>query len=233
MSIAEKLTTIAENEQKVYNAGYEKGKAEGGGGGETEDWWGLFQNYGNRTNYQYAFAETVFEVINPTYGFENLTYAANMFNACKAEEIVIYNTKTSTWNYTFYNCANLLRIKGHIAVTSNTNVQYMCRACKKLKEFESLDISKLTTSNTHFAEAFSLCEALEEIRFTGTIPCNVKFSYSPNLSHDSLMSIINALADYSEDTSGTSHKATLGSTNIAKLSTEEIQLIEDKGWTYA
>ena len=32
MSIAEKLAQIAENEQKVYNAGYEKGKAEGGGG---------------------------------------------------------------------------------------------------------------------------------------------------------------------------------------------------------
>lgn len=31
MSIAEKLALIAENEQKVYNAGYEKGKAEGGG----------------------------------------------------------------------------------------------------------------------------------------------------------------------------------------------------------
>lgn len=30
MSIAEKLALIAENEQKVYNAGYEKGKAEGG-----------------------------------------------------------------------------------------------------------------------------------------------------------------------------------------------------------
>ena len=30
MSIADKLTRIAENEQRVYNAGYEKGKAEGG-----------------------------------------------------------------------------------------------------------------------------------------------------------------------------------------------------------
>lgn len=34
MSIAEKLQIIAENEQKVYNAGYEKGKSEGGGSGE-------------------------------------------------------------------------------------------------------------------------------------------------------------------------------------------------------
>ena len=32
MTTAEKLQQIAENEQKVYNAGYEKGKAEGGGG---------------------------------------------------------------------------------------------------------------------------------------------------------------------------------------------------------
>ena len=32
MSIAEKLQTIADNTQKVYNAGYEKGKSEGGGG---------------------------------------------------------------------------------------------------------------------------------------------------------------------------------------------------------
>lgn len=38
MSIADKLQTILENEQKVYNAGYEKGKSEGGGGGtDTSD----------------------------------------------------------------------------------------------------------------------------------------------------------------------------------------------------
>lgn len=30
MNISEKLAIIAENEQKVYDAGYEKGKAEGG-----------------------------------------------------------------------------------------------------------------------------------------------------------------------------------------------------------
>jgi hypothetical protein len=32
MSIADKLTTVAENVQKVYQAGYDKGKSEGGGG---------------------------------------------------------------------------------------------------------------------------------------------------------------------------------------------------------
>ena len=36
MSIAEKLVTVAENVEKVYNAGYEKGKAEGGGTAKEE-----------------------------------------------------------------------------------------------------------------------------------------------------------------------------------------------------
>lgn len=37
MDIAEKLQVIAENEQKIYDAGYAKGKSEGGGGGGTLD----------------------------------------------------------------------------------------------------------------------------------------------------------------------------------------------------
>lgn len=36
MSVAEKLTTIAENQQRVYDAGYAKGQAEGGGGSYDE-----------------------------------------------------------------------------------------------------------------------------------------------------------------------------------------------------
>ena len=36
MSIAEKLTTIAENQQKVYDAGFTAGQAQGGGGGRSE-----------------------------------------------------------------------------------------------------------------------------------------------------------------------------------------------------
>lgn len=35
MSIAEKLTVVADNQQRVYDAGYAKGKAEGGGCGKT------------------------------------------------------------------------------------------------------------------------------------------------------------------------------------------------------
>ena len=232
---AEPLTLdgMAQEIPKIYAAGYEEGKAEGGGG-ESEDFWGLFQNYGARANYSYAFAGSAFKVIKPTYGFENLLNASSLCNGSLMEEIEIYNSKASSWNYAFYNNVNLLKIKGQITPKSTgANLQYMCRSCPLLKEFESLDISQLSATNTMAKEAFSNCPELEEIRFIGTIPCEIKFNYSPKLSHDSLMSIINALADYSNDTSGKTHTITLGSTNLSKLTEEEIQIIRNKGWTYA
>ena len=47
------------------------------------------------------------------------------------------------------------------------------------------------------------------------------------------MSIINALVDYSEDSGGTTYTLTIGTDNIAKLSADEIAIIENKGWNYA
>lgn len=47
MSIEEKLTTIAENQQRVYNAGYESGYSDGGSGGSYDLGWseGYTQGY--------------------------------------------------------------------------------------------------------------------------------------------------------------------------------------------
>lgn len=96
MSIAEKLTTIAENEPKVYWAGYIDGDAEGyqygyqdgseqglqigytagkedgyaaGQQAEYDRFWDAFQQNGNRTSYGYAFcgASWTKETFNPKY----------------------------------------------------------------------------------------------------------------------------------------------------------------------
>lgn len=71
MSIAEKLTAIAENEQKVYDAGYMRGSNDGyvqgeqngyafgfdeGKKAEYDRFWDDFQENGNLTNYYAAFA---------------------------------------------------------------------------------------------------------------------------------------------------------------------------------
>lgn len=80
MSIAEKLTTIAENEQKVYDAGFKAGKSQGGGGdaeaafeagkkAQYDEFWDNFQNNGNLKNYKSVFAGRGWkqEVFYPKY----------------------------------------------------------------------------------------------------------------------------------------------------------------------
>ena len=63
------------------------------------------------------------------------------------------------------------------------------------------------------------------------ISCAIPVSFGANgtaLTHDSLMSIINNLA-----TVTTTQTLTLGSTNLAKLSSEEKAIATNKGWTLA
>ena len=66
MSIAEKLTTIAENEQKVYDAGFEAGKSQGGDTDEAFEQgrqaekkaiWDAITNSNKRKTYNRAFYE--------------------------------------------------------------------------------------------------------------------------------------------------------------------------------
>ena len=67
--------------------------------------------------------------------------------------------------------------------------------------------------------------------FSTTVSTNAydyKLSSSKNLTHDSLISIINNLYDISDKNS---QKLTLGSTNIAKLTSEEIAIATSKNWT--
>ena len=99
MSIAEKLTTVAENQQKVYEAGYEKGKAEGGGGSYDEGytagiaagveqgkqaergafWDSLQLPDGSAQNYSYAFARWPDNILKPTHNVYP-TNGQNMFD---------------------------------------------------------------------------------------------------------------------------------------------------------
>ena len=52
------------------------------------------------------------------------------------------------------------------------------------------------------------------------------FTNSTKLTHDSLLDIINNLSTVS-----TTQTLTIGSTNLAKLSSDEITIATNKGWT--
>lgn len=78
---------------------------------------------------------------------------------------------------------------------------------------------------------FSGCEHLTNLFIEGTIGQNgLNLQGSRKLTHDSLMSILNALKDYSADTSGTAWIVTIGEANRAKLTEDELYIAEAKGW---
>ena len=89
----------------------------------------------------------------------------------------------------------------------------------------------IVTTATTYISTFEGCTSLEILIIEGTIGKNgFNVQWSKKLTHESLMSIINALEDKSEDTSGTEWKVTIGTSNMGKLTTEELQIAYDKGW---
>lgn len=87
--------------------------------------------------------------------------------------------------------------------------------------------------NTSFDSFMFYVWDLEICNFEGVIAKNgLDLTRCENkINHDSLMSVINCLKDYSADTSGTVWKVTLGATNLAKLTAEEKAIATGKGWT--
>ena len=244
MSIAEKLQTIAENEQRVYeageskgkadgitegyingktdgyaegkadgfNVGYESGKADGitegieeGKDAEWNAFWDAYQDYGKRGNYNTMFYNAGWTEITfkPKYDFI-CTYAGSMFSASRIVEI----NKT-------------------IDVTNSTSVASMFYGASYLKTITKLIVSE---NNNFGSNGFGSCPALENLTIEGTLGQSFDIHWSTKLTHDSLMSIINALKDYA----GTNtHTVTLGSTNLAKLTDAEKAIATQKGWTLA
>lgn len=233
MSIAEKLTKVAENVPKVYEAGKKS---------EYDKFWDSYQKNGSRTDYgQYAFAGYGFDSNNlyPKYDIKptgNCTglfynYIGTRFSLKQRLEecgVVLDTSKLTNfrtafaYNYCFTEIPTL-------DLTSMTSTTGMFIEAQNLETIEKI----IVTENTPAVD-FKSCKSLENLTVEGIIGQNgFNVQWSTNLTHDSLMSIINALADKSADTSGTTWVVTLGAENIAKLSDEEKDIIYNKGWDYA
>lgn len=183
------------------------------GAGATKEWsdfWDVFQNYGKSVQYMRAFAFGKFTMENykPKYPIK----ASELFEAFNG-----FTTLTDT----------LVDIEIADQLTSPART---FGGCKNLKTIRKI---KITSEKVSFPyDFFTNCTALENVTFEGTIRGYIQLTWSKNITHDSLMNIINNLADYSEDTSGTTGTFHIGSTNIAKLTAEELQIVTEKGWVY-
>ena len=161
----------------------------------------------------------------------NGTNFSNMFRDCKElTSIPALDTSNGTsFSNMFGHCSALTTIPA-LDTSKGTSFSYMFYECRKLTTIPQLNLTK-STSSSALNGTFSRCIALVDLNIVGTINATGLNVQNSPLSHDSLMSIINALADKTS-ASGT-WKVTLGSTNLAKLTADEIAIAEGKGWTLA
>ena len=104
--------------------------------------------------------------------------------------------------------------------------------------YYALNLASINLSNWNLSrveqmsEMFSVCGSLTTLNMDNAIlpkiDLNIALHNSPNLTVESLVSVLNALPQLSE---GESHYIQLGSTNIAKLTSDQIAIATNKGWT--
>ena len=232
-TIEEKLQTIAENTPKVY----ESGKREG-----MNAFWDPYQDLGKRTKYDYGFCEFGWtdELFKPKYDMV-VSSASRMFLNSGITDIKTYFKSESNPNgvlLDFSTCTTFtntfqsssvekIGVLDTSSASALTYVMYQASSVKTIDEFILKDDGSQTWN---LSNSFANCTNLEEVRFKGKIGTNnFNVQWSVKLSHDSLMSIINCLADKT-GVSGT-WKVTIGTTNLAKLTSDEIKIASNKGWT--
>ena len=110
----------------------------------------------------------------------------------------------------------------------NLNNTHIFNQCKALKTIEKIVVSPTQTTWTNW---FAGCSNLENVVFQGTInPGGLNFSTCTKLSTNSLLSILNALAD-KKGSSETAPTLTLGASNLAKLTNAQKNIAYNKGWS--
>lgn len=241
MSIAEKLTTIAENEQKVFEAGKQA---------EYDRFWDAFQRNGTRKNYTHAFAGSNFDVetLNPkyvpiipttaTYMFHNNTYHypinSDYTEICKNIDFSQITNATSI----FQNVTG----KNITVDLSNCTSATNAFNCNSGGNVDNVTI-KVTEKLTSASQFFYYNSDLTTLTFTddSVIAFALYLARSPKLTVESAKSVIRALKDFTGTGKEFTLKLSLAVETQALLEAEGatspngntwLEYAGDKGWNY-
>lgn len=205
MSISDKLTTIAENEQKVYEAGRTK---------EWSDFWDDFQQKGNRVNYSYAFWQSGWSDVsfrpkhdikttNGEFMFSQSTIT-DMKGILEECNVKLDTSMTARMQNAFNNCIKLKRLPeiSFESATMDTRIQNAFAGDTQLEYIDKV----IYPSNVYLAttNTFSNCRSLTHLRIAGpngakeVIGKDFNVSWSP-LDVESVKDVILHLKDYSTD----------------------------------
>ena len=202
-------------------------------------------------NRMFSGCSSLTELDLSNFDTSNVTDMGYIFQGCsKITNLNLSKLDTSsvkTMANMFSNCSELTILNLSNFNTENlTNASSMFNVCSSLTELDlsSFDMSKVTSISSMFYNCTNLTK-LNSFKNLGkgyTSKSNNSSSYKldlsacKNLTHDSLMSVINNLYDlnlsYNVANGGTLYRQSLvlGSTNLAKLTEEEIAIATNKGW---
>lgn len=252
MSVAEKLTEIAENVPKVFEAGvaqgYEAGYEDGKNGA---DFWKKYQLTGRRTDYSHAFSN--YDDYNPSIedqGWDTAdfkpeysmqpTNAEYMFSGIRGEKMDLVECFESRGlTLSFSGCKNLRQAFSrtssitHIGVIDARNATDISRLFMYNTKLEKVDLLIVKKSHT-FTGVFSNCPSLRTITIQGEIGNSIQFHRDTrSLSEYSVKNIVYALSDDVTGKTITFHTETadrLGGENSAEW---EKLMASKPNWTFS
>ncbi len=173
---------------------------------------------------------------------------SQVFNQCRnLTSVTIPNSVTNIGSYAFTNCNSLANLTIPTGVTRIlTNVFYGCSSLTSI-EIPNGVVSIGTNAFTNCSSLISLtipasvtsiegnsfadCSSLSNVTLGNGFNANgLNLSASTLYSIDTIVAVLDALADR---TSQVAYTLIFGSTNLAKLSNEQIAIATEKNWTLA
>lgn len=191
------------------------------------------------TSMYYMFSNLPILTTIPQLNTSNVTDMGYMFNYCTSlTKIPLLDTSNVTkMNYMFQNCQSLISIP-QLDTSKVTTINWAFAYCLSLTTIPQLDTSSVIVVNGMFVRCYALTtlggfkdlgKAYSTTQSANYSNYTLDLSESNNLTHDSLMNVINNLYDIAS-IGVQPQKLVLGSRNLAKLTEEEIAIATNKGW---
>ena len=175
----------------------------------------------------------------PLYDTSNVTYMVNLFYMSGITQMPMFNTSKVTNMEGILKHAPNLEVFPELDTSNVTNMSSAFYNASSLKEIKKINLGKATNINRllEYCDKLTTLGGFENLGegYLTTASANnwsykLDLSYCTKLTHDSLMNVINNLYDIA--TKGVkTQQLVLGSTNISKLSAEELQICTERGWS--
>lgn len=147
----------------------------------------------------------------------------NSSGQCYVKDLSFTSNVTSVGSSAYSKC-NIVSLTIHNGITSiGYNAFNVCSNLTKVYIANSV-----TSVGT---QAFGYCRNITTIILEKDIDCTgLNFSWSTKLSADTMVAMFEALKD---NTGAEAKTITLGATNLAKLTSEQLQIATNKNWNIA